>query len=163
MRTKRSGCAYGNGRISTLSTTVNIAVFAPMPNASVSTASAANPGELRNCRRAERRSWRSVCIQAPLGHDRSLTMPPGVSFFGLFLPAIPFLSKETLAHCGPVVVDLPPDLLRFLVRRKRQEWDSRAPGKIPDAFRVHHRRTSAHDGVLLTIGKSASQTARQWF
>src|SRR5271156_711912 len=60
MRTKRSGCAYGNGRMSTLSTTVNIAVFAPMPNASVSTASAANPGDFRSIRKANLRSCPKV-------------------------------------------------------------------------------------------------------
>ena len=63
MRIKRSGCAYGNGRMSTLSTTVNIAVFAPMPNASVSTASAANPGELRNIRRPNLRSCQKLSMQ----------------------------------------------------------------------------------------------------
>src|SRR5581483_4953182 len=43
-RTSRSGLGNGSGRISTASTTVKIATFAPMPSASVRTAMAAKPG-----------------------------------------------------------------------------------------------------------------------
>src|SRR5437016_5396219 len=39
--------------------TLKIAVFAPMPSASVSTAMNVNPGDFRSCRRAKRRSFMS--------------------------------------------------------------------------------------------------------
>jgi hypothetical protein len=48
--TSSSGDSYGRGRISTPSITLNTAVFAPMPRASVRTATAANPGERLSCR-----------------------------------------------------------------------------------------------------------------
>jgi hypothetical protein len=41
---------------------VKIAAFAPMPNASVPTASRKNPGLFRKKRKAYRRSWISVGI-----------------------------------------------------------------------------------------------------
>ena len=46
MITRRSGAWYGNGRRSTALTMLKIAVFAPMPSASVSTATAVKPGFL---------------------------------------------------------------------------------------------------------------------
>ena len=42
---------YGYGRSSTAFTTLKIAVFAPIPNASVSAATAVKPGLLRSVRR----------------------------------------------------------------------------------------------------------------
>src|SRR5205807_9694090 len=51
-----SACGYGKGRNSTASTMLKIAVFAPMPNASVSTATAVKPGFFSNWRKAKRRS-----------------------------------------------------------------------------------------------------------
>ena len=42
--TSRSACAYGSGRSSTALTTLNIAVLAPMPIASVRMATIAKPG-----------------------------------------------------------------------------------------------------------------------
>jgi hypothetical protein len=47
----RSGSAYGNGFSSTAWTTLNIAVFTPIPAASVNTDNAVNPGCFRNQRK----------------------------------------------------------------------------------------------------------------
>jgi hypothetical protein len=49
-RMMRSGCGNGSGRRSTPSTTLKIAVFAPMPNASVSTTVSVNAGAERSFR-----------------------------------------------------------------------------------------------------------------
>ena len=51
--TARSGSAHGSGRSSTAFTTLKIAAFAPMPSASVSTATAAKPGWRAERARAE--------------------------------------------------------------------------------------------------------------
>jgi hypothetical protein len=59
-RTMRSGDGYGSGLSSTPWTTVNMAVFAPMPSASVRIASAAKPGRLMSIRSA----WRRSCVMA---------------------------------------------------------------------------------------------------
>src|SRR6185436_12524460 len=58
------GSSNGSGRSSTASTTLNIAVFAPIPRASVSTAAAVNPGAFRSCRRA---SFKSAGGVMPFG------------------------------------------------------------------------------------------------
>ena len=50
--TSRSGSAYGSGRSSTPFTTVKIVVVAPIPSASVATATAVNPGVRRSARKA---------------------------------------------------------------------------------------------------------------
>src|SRR5262245_38441717 len=47
---RRSGCGNGSGSRSSERTTLKIAVFAPMPNASVITATAAKPGLARSMR-----------------------------------------------------------------------------------------------------------------
>jgi hypothetical protein len=49
-RTRRSGSGYGSGLKSTEFTTEKIAVFAPMPSASASTATAVKPGRFHNTR-----------------------------------------------------------------------------------------------------------------
>ena len=46
--TSRPGSLNGGGRSSTALTTLKIAAFAPMPSASVSTATAVNPGFFSN-------------------------------------------------------------------------------------------------------------------
>src|ERR1044071_5876593 len=53
----RSASGYGSGRSRTALTTLKIAVFAPMPSASVRMAMNANPGDLRSWRRAIRMSF----------------------------------------------------------------------------------------------------------
>src|SRR5690348_2280718 len=55
--TSRLGARNGSGRRRTASTTEKIAVFAPIPSARVSTATAANTGDLRRERKAYRTSW----------------------------------------------------------------------------------------------------------
>jgi hypothetical protein len=45
-----SGSLYGNGRSNTALTTLKIAVFAPMPSASVMTAIKVKPGFFNNIR-----------------------------------------------------------------------------------------------------------------
>src|SRR5262249_23208073 len=62
--TSRSACGKGNGRSSTPSTTEKIAVFAPIPSASVKTATRVKPGDLRNWRRANLRSFMSFSSQS---------------------------------------------------------------------------------------------------
>src|SRR5439155_7684992 len=57
IRTSRSGSRYGSGRSKTALTTLKIAVFAPMPSASVSTATAVKPGFFSNWRKANLRSF----------------------------------------------------------------------------------------------------------
>src|ERR1700761_9750678 len=53
----------GRGRKSTASTMEKMAVVAPMPKASMSTAVMANPGDLRSWRRTKRRSKRIFSIR----------------------------------------------------------------------------------------------------
>src|SRR4249919_3581418 len=55
--TSRSGCANGSGANSTLRTTEKMAVLAPIPSASVRTATAVNPGARISSRRAYRASF----------------------------------------------------------------------------------------------------------
>src|SRR5207249_9281147 len=55
--TSRSASGKGNGRNKTPFTTLKMAVFAPMPSASVSTATAVKPGFFRNCRKANFKSF----------------------------------------------------------------------------------------------------------
>jgi hypothetical protein len=66
----RFGSWNGAGRSSTALMTLKIAVFAPMPSASVSTATAVKPGFLSNCRQANRRSFMLRCqlsvVSSPL-------------------------------------------------------------------------------------------------
>src|SRR5205809_5107779 len=53
--TSRTGSSNGGGRSTTALITLNIAVLAPIPSASVSTATAVKPGFLSNWRKAYRR------------------------------------------------------------------------------------------------------------
>src|SRR5467141_2330642 len=55
--TSRSATGNGNGRNKTPFTTLKMAVFAPMPSASVSTATAVKPGFFSNWRKANLRSF----------------------------------------------------------------------------------------------------------
>src|SRR5207302_7143708 len=55
--TSRSEAENGNGRSSTPFTTLKIAVFAPIPSASVSTATAVKPGFFNSWRNANLRSF----------------------------------------------------------------------------------------------------------
>src|SRR4029077_4000211 len=59
----RSASGYGSGRSRTALTMLNIAVFAPIPSASVRTATRVNPGDLRSWRRANLRSLILFCAQ----------------------------------------------------------------------------------------------------
>src|SRR6185503_17631145 len=54
--TSSSACGYGNPRSSTAFTVLKMAVFAPMPSASTSSATTANPRLLFNVRKAKRTS-----------------------------------------------------------------------------------------------------------
>ena len=66
--TSRPGALYGNGRRMEASTTLKIAVLAPMPSAKVRIATAVNAGLLRSMRKAWRRSWgkRAICALPPI-------------------------------------------------------------------------------------------------
>ena len=59
----------GSGRNNALSTTEKIAVFAPMPSASVRTATRVNPGDLRSWRKASFKSFMSLSAQCLNGID----------------------------------------------------------------------------------------------
>src|SRR5262245_44667540 len=60
--TSSSACAYGNPRSSTAFTVLKMAVFAPMPSASTSSATTANPRLLFNVRKAKRTSWPNAML-----------------------------------------------------------------------------------------------------
>src|SRR5437899_2519010 len=60
--TNRSGSWNGGGRNTTAFITLNIAVFAPMPSASMSTATTVKPGFFNNCRTANLRSFITQCL-----------------------------------------------------------------------------------------------------
>src|SRR2546427_7916550 len=57
-----SGSRNGNGRRSTAFMTLKIAVFAPIPSASVSTATAVKPGFFSSWRKANLRSFITQCL-----------------------------------------------------------------------------------------------------
>ena len=80
IRTTRSESGNGKGRNRTAFTTVKIAVFAPMPSASVSTATSVKPGLFASVRTAYRRScWRwSIQHRRPDG-PRILADPHDVA------------------------------------------------------------------------------------
>src|SRR4029453_6317451 len=63
--TSCSGAWYGNGRNRTALTMLKIAVFAPIPKLSVSTAISVNPGYLRSIRPLYRRSCQIVSMSPP--------------------------------------------------------------------------------------------------
>src|SRR5690349_8803588 len=63
MLTSCSACGYGKGSKSVASTTVNIAVVAPIPSAIVVTAVKVNPGDFQSWRRANLRSFMSFGAQ----------------------------------------------------------------------------------------------------
>src|SRR5215475_5729639 len=63
MRTTRSGSEKGRPRRKRSCIKLKIAVFMPMPTASVSTARKVNPGDLRSCRRANFRSFMLLSAQ----------------------------------------------------------------------------------------------------
>ena len=52
MVTRRSASRYGRGRSSTASTTLKMALLAPIPSASVSTTARVKPGLRRSARKA---------------------------------------------------------------------------------------------------------------
>src|SRR5438105_12781173 len=60
MRTTRSGSENGNPRRKRSCIKLKMAVFMPMPSASVIMARQVNPGDLRSCRRAKRKSLISL-------------------------------------------------------------------------------------------------------
>ena len=60
MYARRSTFAYGNGFRITVSTTSNIAAFAPIARPNVPTATAVNPGD----RLSERTAWRRSVIHS---------------------------------------------------------------------------------------------------
>src|SRR6266550_9578721 len=70
MRTTFSGSENGRPRRKRSCIKLKMAVFIPMPRASVITASDVNPGDLRSWRRANRRSFISLCAQSLNGIDK---------------------------------------------------------------------------------------------
>src|SRR4029453_14073816 len=68
MRTTRSGSEKGRPRRKRSCIKLKIAVFMPMPSASVSTARKVNPGDLRSWRRAKRRSFIKTLFRPQCHH-----------------------------------------------------------------------------------------------
>jgi hypothetical protein len=64
--TSRSGAANGSGLRSTALTRLKMAVFAPMPSASVNTAMTVNPGRFNSMRKPKRMSCHRIVIGSPL-------------------------------------------------------------------------------------------------
>jgi hypothetical protein len=93
--TSRDGSRYGSGRSSTALTTEKIAVFAPMPSASVSTATAVKPGFLRIVRTPNLTS----CIRV------STKPPPFTSLHASFtrvqLPKLPLAARAASSGVMP--------------------------------------------------------------
>ena len=118
--TSRSGCAYGSGRSSTARATVNIAVVAAMPTASVRMATTANAGFLPEAARRvahvlQRRvdegqaavlvlSFRDLHRTAESEHR----LTPG--FVGRRAPADVLLGQQVQVgrHLEPELIVLPP-------------------------------------------------------
>src|SRR5213075_1194318 len=74
--TSRPGSLNGGGRSSTALNTLKIAVFAPMPSASVSTATAVKPGFFSSWRKANLRSFitqrlHRIDTRCPQGRDQT--------------------------------------------------------------------------------------------
>src|SRR5215469_11812830 len=63
---------YGRGLKRTAFTTLKMAVLAPIPSASVNTATKAKPGLLRNCRNAKRRSCARPTMSGSLSCSHKL-------------------------------------------------------------------------------------------
>src|SRR5213083_2404323 len=66
----RDESLYGSGRSTTAFTMLKMAVFAPMPRASVRAATAVKPGFFRSMRKAKRRSWKNVSRRGSPRRDR---------------------------------------------------------------------------------------------
>jgi hypothetical protein len=71
--TTRSASRYGSGRSNTALMTLNIAVFAPMPKASVKTTISVNPGRFARLLAANRKSLISVSIYSYLNATKGST------------------------------------------------------------------------------------------
>jgi len=67
----RDGCLKGSGRSSTAFTTPKMAVFAPMPNARVRTATPVKPRFLRSMRAAKRKSCHNVSTKDSQPSERT--------------------------------------------------------------------------------------------
>src|SRR2546430_175526 len=122
-QTSRSDSVYGNGRNKTAFTTLKIAVFAPMPSASVSTATAAKPGFFRSWRKANFRSF------IPQRHHRiDLARAPGREPEGE-QPHEPEQQRSGEIRCEVVRFDLeqqPGHQLRDPKRAPESEYDAQS-------------------------------------
>src|SRR5580698_4151092 len=94
--TRRAGSRKGSGRRSTPSTMEKIAVVAPIPKASMSTAVAVKPGDVLSCRNANLRSERSLCIATVILRKYALgalqvpiPVPDSTIYFNLLRPDQP--------------------------------------------------------------------------
>ncbi len=73
--TSRSASGYGSGRINVASASANMALFAPMPSASVMAATAVNAGDDFSCRNANLTSCRRSSNHCVNRISRSLFLP----------------------------------------------------------------------------------------
>ncbi len=69
--TSRSGSGYGSGAMSTVLTTLKMAVLAPIPRANARSAASERAGLLASARTAKRRSFQRVFIGFPLVREKT--------------------------------------------------------------------------------------------
>src|SRR5882724_4517876 len=106
-----SACGNGNGRSSTASITLKIALFAPMPRARVSTAMMANPGVFANIRKAN--------LKSPI-MLLSLEDPAVAQLHDPFPVGGVFLGVRDLHDCHPFFIQVAKQLHDFLALARVQ-------------------------------------------
>src|SRR6266545_6753241 len=80
--TNSSGCLIGSVFSKTASSKLKMAVFAPIPSASVSTATAVKPGFLSNWRKANLRSFIAQCFHRIYSCRPACRQPAGQQGYG---------------------------------------------------------------------------------
>src|SRR5215467_13583054 len=111
MRTSWSGREYGKGLSSTPSTALKIAVFAPIPMASVRIAAIAKPGAERSVLSAKCKS----CPRSASGRLLSSLGPP----------------EFELRRAVPDIADLPDRIIRFDARSVQRVGSGLREGGTP--------------------------------
>jgi hypothetical protein len=86
-RTSPSGSSTGSGRRRNALTALNIALFAPMPRASVTTATAVNPGVFQSIRNPYRKSCQRVFIFKPQSESLESRVKSAEPLFYSYLSA----------------------------------------------------------------------------
>src|SRR5437867_10283818 len=136
-----SASGYGSGRSRTALTMLKVAVFAPMPSASVRTATNVNPGDLRSWRRANFRSF----ISSVFFHN-----PAVAQLNDAFAVRSVFLRVRDLNDGHAVVIEFPKQLHDFFALA-RVQVSRRLVGE--QQLRFGDDRTRNADQLLLSAGK----------